>query len=155
MNITFLEKINCFNILVHVQTSKQTIFNFLIFGKSRFPAKKIFYSSTTEGVSFKDVERRLTCSTRRGWTTSAASSERASPRTPGRRAGAPWVGRKIRWCRRPSRWRRPSGRRRGASCRARASGKCRTTKLGPETDGGSVTRKKCLMSIKVAQKWFR
>ena len=44
MNIleySFALKQNCFQILVHGQTSKQTFFNFLILGKSRFLPNKV------------------------------------------------------------------------------------------------------------------
>ena len=39
-------KIALFNILVHVQLAEQTLFNFLILGKPRFPPK-CFITSTT------------------------------------------------------------------------------------------------------------
>ena len=42
IRVKFCLKQYCFHIFVQVQASDKTVFNFLILGKSRFPAKKFY-----------------------------------------------------------------------------------------------------------------
>ena len=59
LQYSFAQKQHSFHIFVQVQTSEQTLFHFLILGKSRFPTKKIYNINYRER-EIETLESRIT-----------------------------------------------------------------------------------------------